>query len=95
MGVVDDPSNQKKIAKLLRFNSNKGTFIGFDDYVARMKDWQKQIYYIAGQKQSDLSTSPFMEKFAEKDVEVLYLTDPADEYVRGTYGFLFIDSFEF
>jgi len=84
MGIIDDPSNQKRIAKLLRFNSNKGTFIGFDDYVARMKDWQKQIYYIAGQKQSDLESSPFMEKFVEKDVEVLYLTDPADEYVSAT-----------
>lgn len=81
MGIIDDPSNQKRIAKLLRFNSNKGTFIGLDDYVGRMKNWQKQIYYIAGQKQSDLETSPFMEKFIEKDVEVLYLTDPADEYV--------------
>jgi len=81
MGIIDDPANQKRITKLLRFNSNKETFIGIDDYVARMKDWQKQIYYIAGQKQSDLETSPFMEKFVEKDVEVLYLTDPADEYV--------------
>jgi len=81
MGIIDDPANQKRIAKLLRFNTNKGSFMGLDDYVSRMKDWQKQIYFIAGHKQSDIETSPFMEKFIEKDVEVLYLTDPADEYV--------------
>jgi heat shock protein beta len=84
MGVIDDSANQKRIAKLLRFNTNKQKYTSLDDYVGRMKDWQKQIYFIAGQKQSDLETSPFLEKFVEKDVEVLFLTDPADEYVRIT-----------
>jgi len=83
MGVIEDSANQKRIASLLRFKSNKSgdSYVSLDDYVKRMKDWQKQVFYIAGLNKKDLESSPFMEKFNEKDVEVLYLLDPADEYV--------------
>jgi len=46
-----------------------------------MKDWQKDIYYIAGTDLSELKESPFMETFLEKDVEVIYFTEAADEYM--------------
>jgi len=48
-----------------------------------MKEWQKDIYFIAGTDLKELEKSPFMEKFNEKDVEVIYFTEPADEYMVG------------
>merc|ERR1712038_952040 len=85
MGVMDDDSNRKRIAKLVRVKTSKsdGKYISFEDYVANMKEWQNDIYYIAGTDIKELEKSPFMEKFNEKDVEVIYFTEPADEYMVG------------
>jgi len=83
MGVVEDESNRKRLSKLVRCKTSKsdGKYVSFEDYVANMKDWQKDIYFLAGQNQDELEKSPFMEKFNEKDVEVIYFTEPADEYM--------------
>merc|ERR1712165_612170 len=83
MGVMDDDSNRKRIAKLVRVKTSKsdGKYISFEDYVSGMKEWQKDIFYIAGVDIKELEKSPFMEKFNEKDVEVIYFTEPADEYM--------------
>eukprot|EP00567_Pseudictyota_dubia_P001457 CAMPEP_0197466422 /NCGR_PEP_ID=MMETSP1175-20131217/65041_1 /TAXON_ID=1003142 /ORGANISM="Triceratium dubium, Strain CCMP147" /LENGTH=837 /DNA_ID=CAMNT_0043002463 /DNA_START=127 /DNA_END=2640 /DNA_ORIENTATION=- len=85
MGVIEDEANRGKLAKLLRFKSSKteaeDEYISLPDYVERMKDWQTDIYVFAGQKVEDMEKSHFMERFIEKDVEVLYLTDPVDEYM--------------
>merc|ERR1712038_1884211 len=83
MGVMDDESNRKRIAKLVRVQTSKsdGKWIGFEEYVSNMKEWQKDIYFIAGTHLKELEKSPFMEKFNEKDVEVIYFTEPADEYM--------------
>ena len=83
MGVVEDEANRKRLAKLVRCKTSKsdGKYVSFEKYVSNMKDWQKDIYFIAGQKQGELEKSPFMEKFNEKDVEVIYFTEPADEYM--------------
>lgn len=85
MGVVEDEANRKRLAKLIRIKTSKssGKWIAFDDYVGRMKDWQKEIYFIAGHNEKELEKSPFMEKFNEKDLEVIYFTEPADEYMIG------------
>jgi len=83
MGVMDDESNRKRISKLVRVQTSKSDekWISFEDYVSNMKEWQKDIYFIAGTDMKELEKSPFMEKFNEKDVEVIYFTEPADEYM--------------
>jgi len=85
MGVVEDTVNRKNLLKLLRYKSSKSgdDVTSLKDYVSRMKDWQKDIYFIAGTFEDELKASPFMEKFNEKEVEVLYFTDPSDEYMAG------------
>lgn len=88
LGVIEDTSNRLRLAKLLRFVSStsvvsegdKKTTTSLDKYVERMKDKQDYIYYIAGTNLRDLETSPFVERLLKKGYEVLYLTDPIDEY---------------
>merc|ERR1712165_481767 len=80
---MEDEPNRGRLAKLLRFVTSKsdGEFIGFQEYVDRMKPWQNDIFFVAGADIKELEKSPFMEKFNEKDVEVIYFTEPADEYM--------------
>lgn len=69
--------------QLLRFQSSKtdaDSYTSLDQYVANMKEWQKNIFYIAGENIEAVKSSAFLERFKEKDVEVLFLTDPIDEY---------------
>ncbi|TYZ66624.1 hypothetical protein PybrP1_012296 [[Pythium] brassicae (nom. inval.)] len=82
LGVMDDSANRGKLAKLLRFKTNKsdGKWVSLDQYVARMADWQDAIYYIAGESVEACSKSPFLEKIKAKGLEVLYLVDTLDEY---------------
>lgn len=83
MGVIDDEPNRNRIAKLLRFQTSKsdGKWISLDQYVENMKEWQTDIYVLAGMSLDEVKKSRFLEQFLEKDVEVVYLTDPVDEYV--------------
>jgi heat shock protein beta len=82
LGLIEDSSNRTKLAKLLRFQTSKsdGKFISLEDYVARMKDWQKEIYYISGDSMDAVKKSAFLERCTQKGVEVIFLTDPIDEY---------------
>lgn len=83
LGVIEDTSNRLRLAKLLRFTSSQSKGekkTSLDTYVARMKDKQDFIYYIAGTNLHDLETSPFVERLIKKGYEVLFLTDPIDEY---------------
>ncbi len=68
--------------QLLRFQSSKSgdDWVSLDEYVSRMKDYQKTIFYIAGENLDSVKKSMFLEKFKAKDVEVLFLPDPIDEY---------------
>merc|ERR1712146_146797 len=83
MGVMEDGSNRSKLAKLLRFKSSTSDdkWVSLENYVENMHEWQKEIYYIAGMSMDEVSKSPFLEVARKKNVEVLYLTDPVDEYV--------------
>ncbi len=81
-GVANDFSNKEKIEDLLLFNSSKQeklTTLG--EYVERMKKDQKEIYFITGESIKALESSPYLERLKEKDYEVLYCTDPVDEWV--------------
>lgn len=88
MGVIEDLPNRSKLAKLLRFKSSKSTdkYISLDDYVTQKAEWQKDIYYIAADSIDAAEKSPFMDIARRKNVEVLYLTDPLDEYVVQNLG---------
>lgn len=82
LGVIEDPSNRTRLAKLLRFYSSYDSknFTSLSEYVERMKEKQEHIYYIAGASIDEAETSPFVERLLKKDYEVLYLTEPVDEY---------------
>jgi HSP90 family molecular chaperone len=69
-------AHYSKLVKLLRFKTSKsdGKWISLSEYVKRMPDWQKTIFFMSGASADVVEGSPFMEKFKAKDIEVLYLT---------------------
>lgn len=81
LGVIEDVPNRTRLSKLLLFYSSQtGKLSTFSDYVSRMKEGQKQIYYLAGETKEAVETSPLLEKLQNKGYEVLYMIDPIDEY---------------
>merc|ERR1712196_80777 len=82
LGIIEDSANRSKLTKLLRYKSSTSGegYTSFEQYVENMKDWQKAIYYIAGENVEAVENSPFLEKCKAKGVEVLYMVDPIDEY---------------
>lgn len=80
-GLFEDFSNREEIAELCRFYSTHGDGLTtLADYVSRMKDGQKSIYYITGDNLGVLRNNPQLEGFASRGIEVLLLTDPIDEF---------------
>ncbi|MEN6624426.1 MAG: molecular chaperone HtpG [Smithella sp.] len=82
-GISQDFENKDKIATLLRYKTthSDGKFSSLAEYVNRMKPDQKDIYYITGDNLTTLLNSPHLERLKEKDIEVLLMTDPIDEWV--------------
>ena len=86
-GIIDDPGQKERIAKLLRFHSTAAAGdapeVTLQQYVTRMKSDQKAIYYLTADSLSAARNSPHLEGFRAKDMEVLLLTDRVDEWVAG------------
>lgn len=82
LGVIEDPSNRTRLAKLIRFVSSHDTkvYTSLAEYVERMKEKQEHIYYMAGSSLEEVERSPFVERLIKKGYEVLFLTEPVDEY---------------
>jgi len=83
-GLHFDFANKEKLQELLLFQSSKteaGAYVSLKDYVERMPEAQKEIYYITGEDREALEQSPLLEAFNAKGFEVLFLTDPVDEWV--------------
>nr|CAD7408100.1 unnamed protein product [Timema cristinae] len=81
LGVMEDPSNRTRLAKLLMFHSShQPGLTSLSEYVSRMKSKQEFIYYIAGSTKQEVEQSPFVERLQKKGYEVMYLTEAVDEY---------------
>ncbi|MYB35479.1 MAG: molecular chaperone HtpG [Gammaproteobacteria bacterium] len=83
-GVVEDHENRQSIAELARFSSTRGDgesqTVSLDQYVDRMPMSQKHIYYLTAESHTAASSSPHLEIFNKKDIEVLLLSEPIDEW---------------
>jgi heat shock protein beta len=81
LGIMEDPSNRSRLAKLLMFqSSNSKKLTNLAEYVERMKPKQEHIYYIAGANRQEVARSPFVERLLARGYEVLYLVEAVDEY---------------
>ncbi|KHN71590.1 Endoplasmin [Toxocara canis] len=82
LGIMEDPTNRTRLSKLLRFQSShdKEKQTTLAQYVERMKEKQDAIFYMAGTSLKEVESSPFVERLLAKGFEVLYLTEPVDEY---------------
>merc|ERR1712209_47843 len=83
LGIHEDSTNRKKLASFLRYYSSASgdEMCPLNDYVSRMKENQKDIYYITGESKDVVGSSSFVETLKKRGLECLYMTEPIDEYV--------------
>ncbi len=88
-GIAIDWTHREALGKLLRFESShteKGKLTSLADYVSRMPEGQKEIYFLLSTNRESAEASPYYEVFREKKFETLFLTDPRDEFVMEHLG---------
>ena len=88
-GVEIDPTNKDKIKDLLLFESSRtepGKYVSLKEYTERMVVDQKEIYFITGTSRSAVENSPHLEVFKKKEIEVLFMTEPVDEFILSGFG---------
>ena len=88
-GIEVDPTNKDKIKDLLLYESSKtkpGEYISLKEYTERMIADQKNIYFLTGDSRATVDNSPHLEVFKKKDVEVLFMTEPVDEFILPGFG---------
>ena len=88
-GIEVDPTNKDKIKDLLLYESSKtkpGEYISLKEYTDRMIPDQKNIYFLTGDSRATVDNSPHLEVFKKKDVEVLFMTEPVDEFILPGFG---------
>lgn len=82
LGIHEDSTYRQKLATFLRYETTKSEkACSLDEYISRMKEDQKGIYYITGESKKSIEHSPFLEKLKANDLEVIYMVDPLDEYI--------------
>ncbi|XP_019874942.1 heat shock protein 83 [Aethina tumida] len=83
LGIHEDSQNRAKLADLLRYHTSASgdEACSLKDYVSRMKENQKHIYYITGESKDQVANSSFVERVKKRGFEVVYMTEPIDEYV--------------
>jgi len=83
LGMHEDTTNRKKLSGFLRYHTSASgdEMCSLGDYVSRMKETQKDIYYITGENKEVVSQSAFVERLKKRGLEVVYMTEPIDEYV--------------
>ena len=85
-GLAADPEHKDRLAALVRFESSRGEATSLAAYVERMPEGQKAIYYLAGESKTVVSGSPYLEALRAKGYEVLWMTEPVDEFAIATLG---------
>jgi len=82
LGIHEDSQNRKKLSELLRYQSSQSgdESTSLTEYLSRMKENQKSIYYITGESKDQVANSAFVERVRKRGFEVLYMTEPIDEY---------------
>ena len=88
-GIEVDPTNKDKIKDLLLFESSKtepGKYVSLKEYTERTVLDQKEIYYITGTSRSAVENSPHLEVFKKKEIEVLFMIEPVDEFILSSFG---------
>ena len=90
LGAIEDGDHRRKLLKLIRFHSSHtvdatdgtpGNKTSLDDYIARMRPKQKDIYFLTGMNLNEIRASPFVEKIVARGYEVIFMDEPIDEYI--------------